>query len=304
LDDHVLDHGKTQAYGPPADLGRMKVSASKLAERFAVQLVSDETVNGWARDSQRSLFLCDVRTPEEFAQGSLMGAQLTPGGQLMQAMDQYVAVRNARLVLFDSDGIRALTVASWLKQMGHDVYVLERGMRSGVGLSRGAALTLPALESISALALAQKLEANEVAVIDLQPSMQYRKAHVPGARWSIRPVLAQALASETRQVVFVADEPLVAACAATELAAMAKPPQVLDGGMSAWLNAGLPTEASETTPPDIECIDYLFFVHDRHDGNKAAALQYLAWETNLIAQLDALELASYRLPETQKENHA
>ena len=47
---------------------------------------------------------------------------------------------------------------------------------------------------------------------------------------------------------------------------------------------------------DAECIDYLFFVHDRHDGNKAAARQYLAWETNLVKQIDERELAGYRFP--------
>ncbi len=303
LDDHVLEHGKTQAYGPPADVERMRAAASSLAARVGVRRVNDETVMAWAQDTTRSLFLCDVRTPEEFAQGSLPGAQHTPGGQLMQAMDQYVGVRNARLVLFDSDGVRALTVASWLVQMGHDVYVLEDGIHSSVSVRNCVALKLPVLAQLSVQTLAQKIATHEVVVIDLQPSMQYRKAHIPGARWSIRPVLAQALAQEARQVVLVADEPSVAACAATELAFLAKPPQVLDGGMNAWRSSGMPTEASENHPSDADCIDYLFFVHDRHDGNKAAARQYLAWETNLMSQLDAQEIASFRLPEPQLEKH-
>ena len=47
--------------------------------------------------------------------------------------------------------------------------------------------------------------------------------------------------------------------------------------------AGYPTEASPGTPADAECIDYLFFVHDRHAGNREAMRQYLAWETGLLA---------------------
>ena len=43
------------------------------------------------------------------------------------------------------------------------------------------------------------------------------------------------------------------------------------------------------TPSDADCIDFLFFTHDRHDGNAAAARQYLAWELGLLAQLDAQE---------------
>jgi len=36
-------------------------------------------------------------------------------------------------------------------------------------------------------------------------------------------------------------------------------------------------------------------VHDRHDGNKAAARRYLAWEQQLVSQLDEHERASFRL---------
>jgi 3-mercaptopyruvate sulfurtransferase SseA len=73
-------------------------------------------------------------------------------------------------------------------------------------------------------------------------------------------------------------------------------PLLLEGGMAAWRAAGLPVEATPELPADGDCIDYLFFVHDRHDGNKEAARRYLAWETGLVAQLDAQERAAFRLP--------
>jgi hypothetical protein len=55
------------------------------------------------------------------------------------------------------------------------------------------------------------------------------------------------------------------------------------------------TVSSETQPPDSDCIDFLFFVHDRHDGNKDAARRYLEWETGLIAQLDEDEMNLYSI---------
>ncbi|MDP0941537.1 rhodanese-like domain-containing protein, partial [Klebsiella quasipneumoniae] len=79
--------------------------------------VSADQVRQWADDAQRSLFLCDVRTAEEFALGRLPGAQHTPGGQLIQSTDLYIGVRQARIVLVDSDGVRAPIVASWLRQL-------------------------------------------------------------------------------------------------------------------------------------------------------------------------------------------
>jgi hypothetical protein len=64
---------------------------------------------------------------------------------------------------------------------------------------------------------------------------------------------------------------------------------------SAWASSGLAVETSPDDPPDAERIDFLFFVHDRHDGNLDAARRYLAWETGLVDQLDEDERASFRL---------
>jgi len=295
LNDHTLEHGGTQRYAADSGNTDLRPAAKALAERFDVPTVTAKTVQQWAAQTDRTLFLCDVRTPEEFAAGSLPGAQHTPGGQLMQAGDQYFGVRGARLVLIDNDGVRAPTIASWLRQMGHDASVLEGGLASGLSLPPAAAPTAPELKTIDAQTLSARLAQNDVALIDLRGSMQFRAGHIPQARWSIRPRLAEDVQGETRQIVLVADDAALAAwAAASELADHA--PLLLEGGMTSWRAAGLPVEATPALPADSDCIDYLFFVHDRHDGNKEAARRYLAWETGLVAQLDAQERAAFRLP--------
>jgi rhodanese-related sulfurtransferase len=306
LNDHALEHGGTRRYAADSGNADLRPAAKALAERFGVSTVTAQTVQQWAGDASRSLFLCDVRTPEEFAAGSLPGAQHTPGGQLMQAGDQYVGMRGARLVLFDNDGVRAPTVASWLRQMGHDASVLEGGLASGLSLAPAVAPAAPALASIDAKTLAARLAQGEVALIDLRPSMQFRAGHIPQARWSIRPRLAADMKDERRQLVLVADDSALAAwAAASELAGLSPEPLLLlEGGMAAWRGAGLPVEATPRLPADADCIDYLFFVHDRHDGNKEAARRYLAWETGLVAQLDAQERAAFRLPAASAAPHA
>ncbi|VTU40716.1 molybdopterin biosynthesis protein MoeB [Variovorax sp. PBS-H4] len=295
LADQALEHGGTRRYPDSSGSPVLREAAQQLAARFGVPTLSAATVQAWAADDSRTLFLCDVRTPEEFARGSLPGAQHTPGGQLLQAFDQYVGVRGARLVLFDDDGVRAPTVASWLRQMGHDASVLEGGLASGLGLEAPAAPVPPPLGRISAQQLAAWLPRGNVALVDLRPGMAYRAGHIDGARWSIRPRLVADLANETRQIVLVADEPALAAWAVTEWQA-AQPPLLLEGGMAAWQAAGGAVVATPAEPADADCIDHLFFVHDRHDGNKEAARRYLSWETGLVGQLDAQELASFRLP--------
>ncbi len=296
LQDLPLEHGTTRQYGEPAGQQDMRAAALALAQRFGVAEVDAVTVRGWAGDSGRSLFLCDVRTPEEFAAGTLPGAQHTPGGQLLQACDQFVGVRNARIVLFDSDGIRAPTVASWLRQMGHDASVLAGGLASGLSLPAPQGVDAPPVPRIDAATLARQLAAGEAIAIDLRASMQYRQAHIPGSQWSIRTQLAAQLAGERRPVVLIVDDAAVTAGAVFELQSLGLSPSLLAGGVAAWQAAGLALESSAASPPDAECIDFLFFVHDRHDGNKDAARAYLAWETGLVARLDERERAAFRLP--------
>ena len=44
---------------------------------------------------------------------------------------------------------------------------------------------------------------------------------------------------------------------------------------------------------DADCIDFLFFTAGRHEGDAAAARQYLTWEIGLVDQLDAQERGSF-----------
>lgn len=297
LNDHKLEHGGSRRYNDGSGSPALLNKAQRLAQRFEIPQVSADTVCHWAADPGRNLFLCDVRTPEEFSAGTLPGAQRTPGGQLLQAADQYVGVRGARIVLFDDDGVRALTVASWLWQMGHDVSVLKEGLQSGLDLAQTRNPAPPLLETVSPAEAWSLLQAGQATAIDLRPSQAYREGHVPGAQWSIRPHLAGHLVASAHPFVLVADEPELAAwCAGTDWPDGLAQPRLLAGGFQAWQQVNLPVEISLDAPANAECIDYLFFVHDRHDGNKDAARRYLAWETGLVAQLDAQELSAFRLP--------
>jgi len=47
--------------------------------------------------------------------------------------------------------------------------------------------------------------------------------------------------------------------------------------------------------PDAERIDYLFWAHDRHDGNPDAMRTYLGWEEQLPGQVAAEGGAGFRL---------
>jgi rhodanese-related sulfurtransferase len=108
-------------------------AASRVAARCGILCIDQATLDRWRADTaQRTLYVLDVRTPEEYEAGHLRGARSAPGGQLVQETDAHVATWGARIVLVDDNGVRATMTASWLKQMGwSDVAVLTAAPADG-----------------------------------------------------------------------------------------------------------------------------------------------------------------------------
>lgn len=299
LADLPLEHGSSRTYperiSEPA-LAAAKARAASVKARFCISSVSAAQVAQWLQDQQKSVFLCDVRTEEEFRRDAMPAqVQHTPGGQLIQATDQYIGVRNGCVVLCDMDGVRAPVVASWLKQLGWEVHLLPGqeldAVRQWPAPTRSAPV-LKVTETITPARLAVLMQQQPgLCLLDTRQSMQYRKQHMQRARWAVRPTLAKHLPASTHTgVVLMGPDPHRLAWLAHDVEARGySRVWICAAPFSAFIDAGFTIESSPDLPPDEQCIDYLFFVHDRHDGNKAAARQYLEWETNLIAQLDDAE---------------
>lgn len=292
LQDYILDHGKTAQYAQPMVDDEIRDAIKLLESKFQIPQISDSQFIAYSLDLDRSLFLCDVRTAEEFAVNGLSGAQNTPGGQLIQATDQFVGVRNARIVLYDSDGVRAITVASWLKQMGHDAYVLQDGVKSQVTLPSTSIDHLMGLKPISTVQLQGIQKTDSALLIDIRSSMEYRKSHLLNSVWSIRPLLLEKIGKSDRPIVIISDDAALTYGVLLDFSERGLRPQIYEL-KSSHFPQELETISTEHIPADSECIDFLFFVHDRHDGNKEAARRYLEWETGLIAQLDEDEINLY-----------
>lgn len=92
---------------------------ANLIDRFGVERIGLETLAAFAGDPDRSLYLFDVRSLDEYAAGHLPGSSSAPGTQLVMQVEDFIGTRNARVVLVDGpDGSRAAITASWLRQMG------------------------------------------------------------------------------------------------------------------------------------------------------------------------------------------
>ena len=286
----------------PADKAerlRLQANARRHADRHGVAAVTAAEVLAWLRDESRTTYLLDVRTAEEFAADALPGFAHAPGGQLVQATDQWVGVKGARIVLADMDGIRAPMIAAWLRQLGHEAFVLSGAVEPRSSLAdalpaRRVESVLPNPPAVTASEVAALVSSGAGQVLDLRASAAYRSGHVPGARWSIRPRIADA--KRTGAVALVADDADIARAAALDLGdAGCRDIRILSGGIVAWQADGRPLEVTPSQPPDAERIDFIFHTLGRNDGNLDAARAYLAWEINLVKQLDAQELSVFRI---------
>jgi rhodanese-related sulfurtransferase len=296
LAGYELEHGATREAPVPAPEGMEKAlaAAARVAERFGVPTVTPETVNKWAGDSRRTTYFLDVRSPAEYADGHLAGYRNAPGGQLVQATDEYVAVKNARLVLADDVGVRATMTASWLIQMGwQHVYVLEGGIGAHPleqGPGEPTVLGEIGAATLTTEALAGLLEdsSNGVTVIDLGPSTRYEQQHIPGAVWCVRARLSEALAdlgSDSR-IVLTSPDGLLARLAVTEARVLTScEVQALDGGTDRWLAESRPTVSGLERV--VGATDDVWYKPYEHRGAQEQFMRdYLTWEVALVEQIE------------------
>src|SRR5262249_31676309 len=116
-----LEYGASRRYPgtiKSSDLFELRARAREFANARGVSYITPAEAQDWLNQCSRTTYLFDVRTPEEFAASPVPGFVHAPGGQLIQATDNWVGVRGARLILLDEEEIRAPVVASWLRQLG------------------------------------------------------------------------------------------------------------------------------------------------------------------------------------------
>jgi rhodanese-related sulfurtransferase len=285
------DHGRTDRYpeGTPPDAAESAARARRFADEHGVQRLDRAGLDALRADASRTTHLFDVRDPAEYAEGHLVDSISAPGGQLVQATDQWVAVRHARIVLVDDTGTRANMTAGWLRQLGGwEVFVLEDGLSGR--LESGGSVSLPrGTPSIAPAQLAAILAEGGATVVDCGLSRAFRAGHIPGAIWGIRTRLA-AIAGRLpadRRAVVAHPDPRLAALALAELRALVQVPvMALEGGTAAWQAAGFPMAADRTDPPDEACVDVWLRAYDRNHGVEEAMREYLRWEIDLVHQIE------------------
>jgi len=274
-----------------ASAAKARAAADRVAQRFGIMRIDDAVLARWQAEANRTTYVFDVRSAEDYAAGHVPGMKHIAGGQLVQETDRHAAVWGARVVLIDDDGVRAVMTAHWMKQMGWDASALTLDMRAA-GTETGAwtprALGVDhAVPTIEVSALAKRMQGSGVSVVDVDWSKNYRQGHVPGAWFALRSRLADLLvqlpAADT--IVFTSADGRLAHLAAIDASALRSTPVfVLAGGTQAWHAAGLPLESGETrmasTPDDIRPK-----AREQKEGIEDAMKAYLKWEIELAEQM-------------------
>ncbi len=288
----TCDSGKNRRAAKPSAQARRwaQQAAQRVAQFCGVKRIDGATLEAWRKDSGRTLYLFDVRDPAEYEAGHVAGAMAAPGGQLVQATDQYVGTLGARIVLVDDAEVRAAMTGSWLRQMGwQDVAILaetggETGWPKPPLLETDA--PLPSDAAIDCASLKELLSRGAATVIDLSLSRDYLKAHIPGAWFAIRSRLAAALKKIPLKgaLVLTSEDGVLAQLALAEAMALtAAPVRALTGGNAAWQAAGHGF-SGEAKLAD-EAVDQWRKPYERMGDVKAAMSEYLAWEVDLLPRI-------------------
>ena len=285
----------------PQGLAAAEAYADRLAAEDGVRYLDVSELEAMLeRASSETVYLVDVRTASEYANGHIPGFQWFPGGQAVQRSDEVAVVKNCPIVFACDGKARATIAASWYRQLGHqEVYAVAGGvtawtaagkeMESGASAESflGLAEAQGQVRSVSPqdldLELKQQRAANPAAaVIFVDTSADFARGHVPGARWAPRGWLELQIgglvpAKETPVTVTCGNGQNSALAAATLQALGYSDVSVLAGGMAAWRQAGRPEETGlsgvMSPPTDL--------VPSGPDRNYADMMNYLRWETAL-----------------------
>jgi rhodanese-related sulfurtransferase len=280
---------------PEADgLEVAKARARAVMRQHSLPEVSAQTVATWLQ-GDLTTYRLDPRPIDEDSPPA--GFRRAPGTTLIQQIDQFVAVKGARVVLWDPLLVRAVFAALWLRRMGIDAFV-QTDAPPRDDPHPPATVSLRALPQLSASQFAAHVAAGGT-VIDIRPSADWRGWRLANGKRALRPSLTTMPLHVGAPVALLAHDETLARLAAIDLAdaghAVAGVCTAASQDLSA---AGL---ALDTAPPvggwqATDLLDEIQFCAGRHSGNLDDARTYLDWETGLVARLQACDLMPWPTP--------
>lgn len=278
--------------------------AAAFADRFAgdagaASIGVDELQR--IRDSGEAHYVIDVRLPAEFRQARLPGAISCPAGQLANAADEYIAIRQALVVCQSNGTTRAKIGAGTLRRIGYPHVAWldaglsgwsERGLQTDSGASAEtsiAGLDVAERETEDVAPSSLTAQSDGLHIIDVRRSSEFAAGHIEGARWVPRGDLERRIGryvpSIDANVVVVSDRGVRAALAASTLQRLGyRRVRRMLGGVEAWKAQGrmLVDGLDGADVSLLEAKEDAGLIRARVlEPDRGDMVRYLAWEENL-----------------------
>ncbi|WP_236210371.1 rhodanese-like domain-containing protein [Metapseudomonas otitidis] len=267
-------------------------------------------------DAKADVVVLDARRFDEYQTMNIPGSISVPGAELVLRVRELAPDPSTRVIVNCAGRTRSIIGTQSLVNAGipNPVAALRNGTigwtLAGQTLEHGqqrrftdvsietreqaaqAARAVADKAGVHRASLAQlsewRAEAGRTTYLfDVRTEEEYRAGHLPGARWVLRALLREALATapKAERYVLTCGSGLLARFAVDEVAALTgKPTFLLDGGNTAWADAGLPVEAGENGLLSPR-IDRYRRPYEGTDNPREAMQAYLDWEFGLVEQL-------------------
>ncbi|MGI4777602.1 MAG: rhodanese-like domain-containing protein [Janthinobacterium lividum] len=303
----VVENAQPTIDLPEASADELRRRADALIDRYALEVIDPRALQTLRSDADRTLYVFDLRPRPAADAAPPPGVRAVPGGQLLMHFEHLVGTRNARIVLLDDPHrLRAAITAFWLVQLDQaEVFILDGVLpepwSSGTELEDAQHANDAASLTPGALAVLLDTECDRVHVVDVGPSEDFERHHLPGARYLL-PYTLEPLATldpAAHCLVFTSPDGRAARIAARD--ANERWPgcvaRWLAGGTRAWRDAGFPTEQAWRadqllTPFEDDWGSVMRVPADRRDS---AWADYLQWERTLEARVATDPTVSFRL---------
>lgn len=273
-----IESGPGPAIPAPDEVGaELREWALETLNRSEATVLAPAEAQAHLDNATTTTYVLDVRSREEYLDGHFAAALAAPGGQLVQATDDYIAVRRSRVVLIDSgDFVRAANTAQWLHYL-HDgpLHVVAYDATSQLVRADRVTVPLPADRRVTWDDVTAWRAAEPVRLVDVRESGRYRSAHVAGSVHGRREHLPE-LAADCGRVVLIGD----ADFAAEHLAADLPNAWVLDGGIDS-VSEELVSDAGEYAGP---VVDRTGPPSERGPERDAWYTEYFEWELALLRE--------------------
>ena len=269
--------------------------ASQLIKKYGLKKVSLKQINIFFSDKTRTTYIFDITTHSKNSRCNDLNIKNVPGGQLIQATDNFIGVQNSRIILVDEgDLIRSSMTASWLKQMGYEVYVFEDDLDYiNYFFEKKSKFVIPKHQIISISEIKSYLSFN---ILDTRNSHDYKKLHFKRSKWISRKNLRFTNFREKRNFLIIFDDLNKAELISKDISSKYngeiffyefKENEVIQ--FSDFLTK------SSSSPKKSECIDFVYHTYKRHSGNKNHAKSYLKWEKELLQRMDEQEKRKFKV---------